>query len=84
LHGHDFWVLAQGTGTYDADTVTLTTTNIPRRDVAMLPASGYLVLAHYIDNPSVSSPIVSLTEDKNADISLTGMAYVLPHCIAHF
>lgn len=55
LHGHDFWVLAQGTGTYDADTVTLTTTNSPRRDVAMLPASGYLVLAYYTDNPGVSS-----------------------------
>lgn len=51
LHGHDFWVLAQGTGTYDASTVDLTLTNAPRRDVAMLPASGYLVLAMYTDNP---------------------------------
>ncbi|CZR56712.1 related to laccase precursor [Phialocephala subalpina] len=51
LHGHDFWVLAQGTGTYDSSTVTLTTTDGPRRDVAMLPASGYLVLAYYTDNP---------------------------------
>jgi FtsP/CotA-like multicopper oxidase with cupredoxin domain len=57
LHGHDFWVLAQGTGTYDADTVTLTTTDSPRRDVAMLPGSGYLVLAYYTDNPGVSIPI---------------------------
>ena len=54
LHGHDFWVLAQGTGTYDADTVTLATTNGPRRDVAMLPASGYVVIAYYTDNPGVS------------------------------
>ncbi|KAF8857516.1 putative extracellular dihydrogeodin oxidase/laccase [Acephala macrosclerotiorum] len=51
LHGHDFWVLAQGTGTYDSSTVTLTTTDGPRRDVAMLPGSGYLVLAYYTDNP---------------------------------
>ncbi|KUJ17361.1 laccase [Mollisia scopiformis] len=51
LHGHDFWVLAQGTGTYDADTVTLTTTDSPRRDVAMLPGTGYLVLAYITDNP---------------------------------
>jgi FtsP/CotA-like multicopper oxidase with cupredoxin domain len=51
LHGHDFWVLAQGTGTFDASTVSLATGNAPRRDVAMLPASGYLVLAYYTDNP---------------------------------
>lgn len=51
LHGHDFWVLAQGTGTFDATTVSLATGNAPRRDVAMLPASGYLVLAYYTDNP---------------------------------
>lgn len=51
LHGHDFWVLAQGTGTYTPGTDTLTTTNAPRRDVAMLPASGYLVIAYVTDNP---------------------------------
>jgi len=43
--------LAQGTGTFDASTVSLATGNAPRRDVAMLPASGYLVLAYYTDNP---------------------------------
>ncbi|TDZ26366.1 Laccase-2 [Colletotrichum orbiculare MAFF 240422] len=52
LHGHDFWVLAQGTGTYDAS-VALQTVNAPRRDVAMLPASGYLVMGFYTDNPGV-------------------------------
>ncbi|GKT45069.1 laccase-1 [Colletotrichum spaethianum] len=52
LHGHDFWVLAQGTGTYDAS-VALQTVNAPRRDVAMLPASGYLVIGFYTDNPGV-------------------------------
>lgn len=51
LHGHDFYVLAQGSGTYSTDTVTLTTTNPPRRDVAMLPSSGYLVIAFVTDNP---------------------------------
>ncbi|CAI0646995.1 unnamed protein product [Colletotrichum noveboracense] len=50
LHGHDFWILAQATGTYDSS-VTLQTTNAPRRDVAMLPASGYLVIGFYTDNP---------------------------------
>lgn len=34
LHGHDFFVLAQGTGTYDDD-VTLNLDNPPRRDTAV-------------------------------------------------
>lgn len=51
FHGHDFWVLASGTGTYTEGTTTLTTTNSPRRDVAMLPGSGYLVIAYVTDNP---------------------------------
>lgn len=51
LHGHDFWVLGSGTGTYNETATTLTTVNAPRRDVAMLPGNGYLVLAWYTDNP---------------------------------
>ncbi|KAL9106234.1 MAG: hypothetical protein Q9227_008702 [Pyrenula ochraceoflavens] len=51
LHGHDFYILAQGTGTFDASTVTLETSNPPRRDVAMLPGSGYLVIGFPSDNP---------------------------------
>lgn len=31
LHGHDFWVLAQGSGTYSTDSVTLNLDNPPRR-----------------------------------------------------
>lgn len=50
LHGHDFYVLAQDSGTY-SDSTVLNTVNPPRRDVAMLPASGYLVLAFITDNP---------------------------------
>ncbi|XDG05931.1 hypothetical protein ABKA04_005546 [Annulohypoxylon sp. FPYF3050] len=52
LHGHDFYVLAQDTGTYSSD-VTLNLDNPPRRDTAMLPASGYLVIAFETDNPGV-------------------------------
>lgn len=52
LHGHDFFILAQGTGTYSSD-VTLNLDNPPRRDVAMLPPSGHLVLAWKTDNPGV-------------------------------
>ncbi|KAF9871958.1 multicopper oxidase [Colletotrichum karsti] len=50
LHGHDFFILAQGSGTYSSS-VTLNTTNPPRRDTAMLPSSGYLVMAFETDNP---------------------------------
>ncbi|KAH7067626.1 laccase-1 precursor [Paraphoma chrysanthemicola] len=50
LHGHDFFILAQGSGSYSADTV-LTLDNPPRRDTALLPASGYLVMAFETDNP---------------------------------
>nr|WCO04041.1 laccase [Paramyrothecium roridum] len=52
LHGHDFHVLAQGTGTYSSS-VTMNTSNPPRRDTAILPASGYLVMAWQTDNPGV-------------------------------
>lgn len=50
LHGHDFYVLAQDTGTYNSS-VALNLSNPPRRDTAMLPASGFLVLAWETDNP---------------------------------
>tara|TARA_R110002060_G_scaffold19817_1_gene27096 strand:+ start:102 stop:488 length:387 start_codon:yes stop_codon:yes gene_type:complete len=50
LHGHDFYVLAQGTGTF-SDTTTLNLVNPMRRDVAMLPGAGYLVIAFITDNP---------------------------------
>ncbi|KAF7556011.1 hypothetical protein G7Z17_g1753 [Cylindrodendrum hubeiense] len=52
LHGHDFFVLAQGSGTYNS-TVQLNLDNPPRRDTAMLPAAGYLVMAWQTDNPGV-------------------------------
>lgn len=52
LHGHDFYILAQGL----QDTMhnfTLTTQNPPRRDTALLPAAGYLVIGWITDNPGV-------------------------------
>ncbi|KAI1473144.1 putative multicopper oxidase [Daldinia caldariorum] len=52
LHGHDYFVLAQGTGSYSSS-VTLNLDNPPRRDTAMLNPSGYLVLAFETDNPGV-------------------------------
>lgn len=50
LHGHGFFVLAQSSDTYSAD-VTLNTDNPPRRDTAMLPAGGYLVIGFETKNP---------------------------------
>lgn len=49
LHGHDFFILGQGSGTYNSSDV-LSLTNPARRDVAMLISSGYLVLAFKTDN----------------------------------
>lgn len=54
LHGHDFWILDQGFGTWNNDTSNFVLDNAPRRDVAMLPASGHLVIAFKTDNPGVS------------------------------
>jgi FtsP/CotA-like multicopper oxidase with cupredoxin domain len=51
LHGHDFWELASGSGTYSSASPTLNTSNPPRRDTAMLPGAGYLVMAFKADNP---------------------------------
>ncbi|KAF5013303.1 hypothetical protein FDECE_682 [Fusarium decemcellulare] len=53
LHGHDFALLAQGDNATDLDrnNVTLKFDNPPRRDVALIPAGGYLVVAFKADNP---------------------------------
>ncbi|KAK5084048.1 laccase, multicopper oxidase, benzenediol:oxygen oxidorectuctase [Exophiala xenobiotica] len=50
LHGHDFYILGAGTGIFD-NSRSLNYVNPPRRDVAMLPANGYMVLAFVTDNP---------------------------------
>ncbi|KAJ6023770.1 extracellular dihydrogeodin oxidase/laccase [Penicillium herquei] len=52
LHGHDFWVLDSGYGNFDLSMKgELTLVNAPRRDVVMLPASGYVVIAMKTVNP---------------------------------
>ncbi|PUU81919.1 Cupredoxin [Tuber borchii] len=55
LHGHDFHILYQGNGTYNATEAALGArwSNPPRRDVAMLPAQGYMVIAFEADNPGI-------------------------------
>ncbi|KAI9698851.1 MAG: hypothetical protein M1820_007358 [Bogoriella megaspora] len=53
IHGHDFVVLASGTEEYDPNKVKLKLDNGPRRDVALLPVDGYLIIAFQINNPGV-------------------------------
>ncbi|KEY64653.1 hypothetical protein S7711_02853 [Stachybotrys chartarum IBT 7711] len=51
LHGHDFWVVAQGNGLFDDTSSSVNFINPPRRDVATLPSGGHLALAFKLDNP---------------------------------
>ncbi|KAI0551636.1 multicopper oxidase [Xylaria curta] len=53
LHGHDFFILAQVPMATFSDSSQLNLSNPPRRDVAMLPASGFLAIAFQNDNPGV-------------------------------
>lgn len=47
LHGHDFYVLGTGVGTFNisTDTYHLQYDNPPRRDTTFLPAAGWVVIA---------------------------------------
>lgn len=86
LHGHDFWVLGQGEGTYDGTTASLTTVNAPRRDVVLLPASGWVVFAFKTDNPGVSYyrlPSVPLPTPSHLSFFDTNLPFPqvwLTHC----
>ena len=51
LHGHDFALLAQGNDSTQLHNATLKFDNPPRRDVALLPSGGFLVIAFKADNP---------------------------------
>ncbi|KAF2231870.1 multicopper oxidase [Viridothelium virens] len=53
IHGHDFVILASGTEQYNASNVKLKLDNPPRRDVALLPVNGYLIIAFQMNNPGV-------------------------------
>lgn len=52
LHGHDFAILEQAYNkTFNHSTVSLKLDNPPRRDVVLMPANGYVVIAFRADNP---------------------------------
>ncbi|KAK5656055.1 hypothetical protein OQA88_5194 [Cercophora sp. LCS_1] len=51
MHGHDFFILGQSDQEFDPATFKPQTVNPPRRDVAMVVDSGYIVVAFQTDNP---------------------------------
>ncbi|KAL3421006.1 multicopper oxidase [Phlyctema vagabunda] len=51
VHGHDIAILDSGTTEFNPNTANLTLVNPPRRDVALLPVDGYLIIAFQINNP---------------------------------
>jgi FtsP/CotA-like multicopper oxidase with cupredoxin domain len=53
LHGHDYYILGSGTGTWDGTATGLAFSNPTRRDTATLPDGGYLLLAFPADNPGM-------------------------------
>jgi iron transport multicopper oxidase len=52
LHGHDFQVVARGPGVWDGNTKNFPAVPM-KRDVANVPANGYMVLRFRADNPGV-------------------------------
>jgi hypothetical protein len=53
LHGHDFYILDSGLGTWSGSTSDLNFDNPTRRDTSTLPPGGYLVMAFPADNPGM-------------------------------
>jgi FtsP/CotA-like multicopper oxidase with cupredoxin domain len=53
LHGHDFFVLGFGSGTFNANTASLNYQTPPRRDTVILPANGWLAIAFDSNNPGI-------------------------------
>jgi FtsP/CotA-like multicopper oxidase with cupredoxin domain len=51
LHGHDFRILDQKDVPFDIETFTPDLDNPPKRDTAMVPQGGYLMIAFQMDNP---------------------------------
>jgi len=53
LHGHDYYIVGSGPGTWDGSTAGLKFDNPTRRDTAILPAGGYMLIAFPADNPGM-------------------------------
>jgi hypothetical protein len=52
LHGHNMFLLAEGSGTWDGTTI-INPKNPQRRDVQMVRPNGYMVWQINADNPGV-------------------------------
>lgn len=50
LHGHNFYVLAEGPGNFTGE---VNTGNVQRRDTQLVQPNGYLVIEFVTDNPGV-------------------------------
>lgn len=83
LHGHDFFILGAQEGAIFDTTTSVTTLNFnnpPRRDVAMLPQRGYLVIAFPTDNPGawlMHCHIVSSSPEFYYPIVIYSLALIL-------
>ncbi|RHZ74853.1 hypothetical protein Glove_219g146 [Diversispora epigaea] len=53
LHGHLFWMIAQGNGSHHANITKYNLENPIIRDTAMIPKHGHLVIRYIADNPGV-------------------------------
>lgn len=56
LHGHDYFVLGQGSSTWDGS-ATLNFLTPPRRDTATVPGGGWLAIAFPSNNPGKHTSI---------------------------
>ncbi|KAF9234957.1 multi-copper oxidase laccase-like protein [Melanogaster broomeanus] len=53
LHGHVFYILGEGTGTYRTGISPLTLVNPPRRDTLTIPGYGWIAIRFVTDNPGL-------------------------------
>jgi FtsP/CotA-like multicopper oxidase with cupredoxin domain len=53
LHGHDYYIVGRGNNIWDGTTNGLNFNNPTRRDTAILPPGGYMLIAFPADNPGM-------------------------------
>jgi len=53
LHGHVFWILGEGDGSYINGTSVLSYNNPPRRDTLTIPGFGWIAIRFITDNPGM-------------------------------
>ncbi|KAJ1566436.1 Lactose Permease, partial [Cladochytrium tenue] len=53
VHGHHWYLLIAGTGSFTGDYTDYLGLNLARRDSVLVPAGGYAVVAVRLDNPGV-------------------------------